>query len=150
MIASTFPLVFLIALVVCVATAFQPMGIVTKRSTLYMRRGRGSGLKRELDDSSSPSGFTGGASNNNNNKQWLNTGKSIKELPTEEGKVRTKRDEKKNIATPKFSRQIRLQSAHCNMQFILLLVLVVPLVLRQAFFGGVCCRISVFGLELFF
>lgn len=81
-----------IALLVCASTAFAPMGIVTKRSELYMRRGRGSGLKRELDDSSSSSSFTGGMGGGSaapaGGTNWLNTNKSIKELPEEEGKVR--------------------------------------------------------------
>lgn len=81
-----------IALLVCAATAFAPMGITTKRSELYMRRGRGSGLKRELDDSSSSSSFTGGMGGGSaapaGGTNWLNTNKSIKELPEEEGKVK--------------------------------------------------------------
>ncbi len=78
-----------IAILVCAATAFAPMGITTKRSELYMRRGRGSGLKRELDDSSSSSSFTGGMGGGAaaGGTNWLNTNKSIKELPEEEGKV---------------------------------------------------------------
>lgn len=78
---------FVFAILVCVATAFAPMGITTKRSELYMRRGRGSGLKRELDDSSSSSSFTGGMGGSSGGTNWLNTKKSTKELPTEEGKV---------------------------------------------------------------
>jgi len=81
----------LIAMLVCVATAFAPMSITTKRSELYMRRGRGSGLKRELDgDSSSSSSFTGGngmGGGATGGTNWLDTNKSVKELPTEEGKV---------------------------------------------------------------
>jgi len=58
---------------------------------MYMRRGRGSGLQRELDDSSSSSSssssFTGGMGKSSSGTNWLNTNKSVKELPTEEGKV---------------------------------------------------------------
>lgn len=82
----------LLAIVAFVATAFAPTGITTKRSAMYMRRGRGSGLQRELDDdSSSSSSFTGGSSGgmgkSSSGTSWLNTNKSVKELPTEEGKV---------------------------------------------------------------
>ncbi|VEU45255.1 unnamed protein product [Pseudo-nitzschia multistriata] len=63
------------------------MSIPTKRSEMYMRRGRGSGLKRELDDSSSSS-FTGGMGKSSSGTNWLNTKKSVKELPTEEGQVK--------------------------------------------------------------
>ena len=76
------------AVVLYVATAFAPMGITTKRSAMSMRRGRGSGLKRELDDSGSSSSFTGGMGSSSTGTNWLNTKKSVKELPTEEGEVR--------------------------------------------------------------
>lgn len=82
----------LLAIVAFVATAFTPLSIPTKRSAMYMRRGRGSGLQRELDDSSSSSSsssssFTGGMGQSSSGTNWLNTNKSVKELPTEEGKV---------------------------------------------------------------
>eukprot|EP00534_Pseudo-nitzschia_fraudulenta_P004956 CAMPEP_0201123412 /NCGR_PEP_ID=MMETSP0850-20130426/6775_1 /ASSEMBLY_ACC=CAM_ASM_000622 /TAXON_ID=183588 /ORGANISM="Pseudo-nitzschia fraudulenta, Strain WWA7" /LENGTH=187 /DNA_ID=CAMNT_0047390303 /DNA_START=221 /DNA_END=784 /DNA_ORIENTATION=- len=64
------------------------MGITTKRSAMSMRRGRGSGLKRELDDSGSSSSFTGGMGSSSTGTNWLNTKKSVKELPTEEGEVK--------------------------------------------------------------
>jgi len=81
-----------LAIVVCVATAFTPMGITTKRSAMSMRRGRGSGLKKELDgdsssSSSSGSSFTGGMGKSASGTSWLNTNKSVKELPTEDGKI---------------------------------------------------------------
>jgi len=82
----------LLAIVVCIATAFAPMGITTKRSAIFMKGRRGGGLKKELGDSpssstsSSSSGFAGGKSSGSNSN-WLNTNKSVKELPAEEGKV---------------------------------------------------------------
>ena len=88
---NTFASLLAIAILVCATTAFAPMGITTKRSELYMRRGRGSGLKRESDDSSSSSSFTGGMGGGAGaagGTNWLNTNKSVKELPEEEGKVK--------------------------------------------------------------
>merc|ERR1719491_1197686 len=78
-----------LAIVVCVATAFAPMGIMTKRSAISMRKGRGGGLQRELDDdsSSSSSSFTGGMGKSSSGTNWLNTKISVKELPTEEGEI---------------------------------------------------------------
>lgn len=82
--------IFAFAILVCVATAFAPMGITTKRSEISMRRGRGSGLRRELDESSSSSSssFTGGMGQSSSGTNWLDTKKSVKELPTKEGEIK--------------------------------------------------------------
>mmetsp|Transcript_22023 Transcript_22023/g.52417 ORF Transcript_22023/g.52417 Transcript_22023/m.52417 type:complete len:218 (-) Transcript_22023:118-771(-) len=83
-----------LAIVLCVANAFAPMGITTKRSAISMRRGRGSGLKKELNDdsprspSSSSSSFTGGMGKSPSGTSWLDTKKSVKELPTEDGEIK--------------------------------------------------------------
>jgi hypothetical protein len=71
-------------------SAYTPMGIITKRSTMTMKRGRGS-FQKEIgggassSSSSSSSSFSSGMPAAGRN--WLNTNKSIKELPETEGKV---------------------------------------------------------------
>jgi hypothetical protein len=57
-------------------------------ATLCMARGRGS-FQKEFEDSSSSSSSTS-SSGVTLGGNWLNTKKSIKELPEEEGKVRRK------------------------------------------------------------
>jgi hypothetical protein len=86
MIHSTILIVLMIAYV---ATAFTtPLSTITttKRSNSPMSMARrGGGLQRELDDD----GSVGRSSSSSSpSSSWLNTNKSIKELPTEEGKVR--------------------------------------------------------------
>lgn len=79
-----FRTILVVVVVAYVATAFTtPVRITTKRLALSMKRGRGS-LKRELDDDSS----SGGRSSSSPSSNWLNTNKSVKELPTEDSKVR--------------------------------------------------------------
>jgi len=84
---SIYTSLLLLAIVAYVATAFAPMGITTKRSAMSMRKGRGSGLQKELDGDDSSSSFTGGMGSSSSGTNWLNTKQSVKELPTEEGKV---------------------------------------------------------------
>mmetsp|Transcript_8764 Transcript_8764/g.25989 ORF Transcript_8764/g.25989 Transcript_8764/m.25989 type:complete len:219 (+) Transcript_8764:165-821(+) len=81
-------LVLLLAIAIGVATAFAPSSQTLSEtgSALHARR-RGSGLKRELDDSSSAGGGMGRSSASGSGTNWLNTNKSVKELPTEDGKV---------------------------------------------------------------
>jgi len=69
-----------------VATAFIPpvRRITKKQLALSVKRGRGS-LKRELDDDSSSGGL--GRSSSSPASNWLNTNKSVKELPTEDSKI---------------------------------------------------------------
>ena len=87
MIHSTILIVLMIAYV---ATAFTtPLSTIstTKRSTSPMSMARrGGGLQRELDDDGSVGRST--SSSSSSSSSWLNTNKSIKELPADEGKVR--------------------------------------------------------------
>ena len=75
-----------------VATAFTtPLSTIstTKRSTSPMSMARrGGGLQRELDDDGSVGRSTSSSSSSSSSSSWLNTNKSIKELPADEGKVR--------------------------------------------------------------
>jgi len=78
-----FRTILVVVVVAYVATAFTtPVRITTKRLALSMKRGRGS-LKRELDDDSSSDGRSSSSPSSN----WLNTNKSVKELPTEDSKI---------------------------------------------------------------
>ena len=65
------------------ADAYSLLGAPTRRSTMTMKRGRGS-FKKEMGGSSSgtSSAAPGGMSRN-----WINTNQNLKQLPTEEGKV---------------------------------------------------------------
>jgi nitrite reductase/ring-hydroxylating ferredoxin subunit len=69
----------LLVVSLCVADAFSPMGVTTRRSTMTMKRGRS--FKKE---SSSPLDGSGMASGRN----WINVpSKTVKDLPNEEGQV---------------------------------------------------------------
>ena len=70
-----------------VANAYSPLGMTTRRSTMTMKRGRGS-FKKEMGSSegSMSSGSSGMTSSGGRN--WLKVpGKTVKDLPTEDGKV---------------------------------------------------------------
>jgi hypothetical protein len=63
----------LLVVSLCVADAFSPMGVTTRRSTMTMKRGRS--FKKE---SSSPLDGSGMASGRN----WINVpSKTVKDLP---------------------------------------------------------------------
>ena len=66
--------------------AYSIMGAPTKRSTMTMKRGRGS-FKKEIGEGSLSTGSSSSAGMAPG-KNWLNTNKSVKDLPEEEGKVR--------------------------------------------------------------
>ena len=81
--------VFLLISAILSADAYSPMGITTKRSTMTMRRGRGS-FKKEIGG-----GGGGGMGSSNGGsragvvvKNWIKVpNSSVKDLPKEEGKV---------------------------------------------------------------
>jgi nitrite reductase/ring-hydroxylating ferredoxin subunit len=85
-------IIFLVSSI-CLADAYSPMAITTRRSAMTMKKGRGS-FKREIDSSSgtdggfsSSSGNAASSSNGLNNINWITTNQSVKELPQEEGVV---------------------------------------------------------------
>jgi hypothetical protein len=102
MIYSTILIVLMVAYV---ATAFTtPLARITttKQSTSHMSMARrGGGLQRELDDDGSV-GRSSSSSSSSPSSSWLNTNKSIKELPTEEGKVRNSHKWKTDMNKIKF------------------------------------------------
>jgi len=91
---TTFSMV-LLAVAICFASSFAPTA-TTKQSSSALsmaRRGRGKSLGRELGDSSSSSsaGGMGGAGMGQSTAggiNWLNTNKSVKELPKESGEIK--------------------------------------------------------------
>ena len=67
--------------------AYSPLGISTKRSTMTMKRGRGS-FKKEIQSPGGGGGMAGGSSNSAlPSRNWVKTNQNVKQLPTEEGKV---------------------------------------------------------------
>jgi hypothetical protein len=86
-IATTILLLLATTLCLNSSTAFAPNGIADRQSSpLFLARGRGS-FKKEFQNDSVPSSSSsaGGLSSNRN---WINTKKSVKELPEDEGKVK--------------------------------------------------------------
>jgi len=66
--------------------AYSPtMGFITKRSTMTMKRGRGS-FQKELGSTGNNSGPRR-SSTAGSNINWINTNQKVSVLPTEEGKV---------------------------------------------------------------
>jgi nitrite reductase/ring-hydroxylating ferredoxin subunit len=68
------------------ADAFSPIGFYTRRSTMTMKRGRGS-FKDEVGGGgmgSAPPSSSGGLGSSRN---WIQTKNTVKDLPAEEGKV---------------------------------------------------------------
>lgn len=68
------------------ADAYMPMGITTRRSTMTMKRGRGS-FKKEIDGSGPMSTGGSAAAGMGASRNWINTNQNIEVLPKEEGKV---------------------------------------------------------------
>jgi nitrite reductase/ring-hydroxylating ferredoxin subunit len=78
----------LLVVSLCVADAYSPMGMTTRRSSMTMKRGRGS-FKKEIESSDGSSASSGSAgAGMSAGRNWLNVpAKTVKDLPNEEGKV---------------------------------------------------------------
>ena len=67
--------------------AYSPLSMPTKRSTMTMKRGRGS-FKKEISSSSGGGMSSSGSSSSGlQSRNWVNTNQSVKQLPTEDGQV---------------------------------------------------------------
>lgn len=68
------------------ADAYMPLGVTTRRSTMTMKRGRGS-FKKEIGGSGSGSNSGGASAGMGPTRNWVNTNQKVDVLPKEEGKV---------------------------------------------------------------
>eukprot|EP00980_Cylindrotheca_fusiformis_P024808 scaffold12503_cov143-Cylindrotheca_fusiformis.AAC.2 len=70
------------ASLIATTSGYTPLSVTTRRSTMTMKRGRGS-FKREIDGGSDSSGSVGVGPSRN----WINTKKKVDMLPKEDGSV---------------------------------------------------------------
>jgi nitrite reductase/ring-hydroxylating ferredoxin subunit len=78
----------LLVVSLCVTDAYSPMGMTTRRSTMTMKRGRGSFKKEIGGDTGSSSASSGSTGMSGGGRNWLNVPeKTVKDLPKEDGEV---------------------------------------------------------------
>lgn len=75
----------IISTLLLAADAYMPIGVTTRRSTMTMKRGRGS-FKKEIDGpKSSGSGANSGGGMGAPSRNWINTNQKVEVLPWAEG-----------------------------------------------------------------